>query len=104
MKHLVFIGFLWFSLVGVAISGHAQNSEADSLKNVLAGQEQDTSRVNTLLQLAWNLRAENPPESMKYSEEAKALSEKLNFDKGKAMAWSTIGVLQYRRGELVEAI
>ena len=81
----------------------AQNSEQDSLRKVLQNQESDTNRVNTLLRLAWILRAENPRESMTVSEEAKRLSENLQFDKGKAMSLSTIGVLHYRRGDLAAA-
>lgn len=82
---------------------HAQLSEQDSLRNVLVKQESDTNRVNTLLRLAWILRAENPTESMETALDAKALSERIRFDKGRGMALSTIGVLQYRKGDLVAA-
>ncbi len=89
--------------IGPSFRLFGQNSELDSLNTVLISLESDTNRVNTLLRVAWILRAENPTESMQRSEDAKQLSQKLDFEKGEAMALSTIGVLQYRQGDLVEA-
>ena len=86
-----------------ALFAFSQNQEQDSLRVVLRTQEADTHRVNTLLRLAWILRAENPQESMKISLEAQTLADRLKFDKGKAMALSTIGVLHYRKGDLIAA-
>jgi two-component system, sensor histidine kinase PdtaS len=92
---------LLFLLLSVHLC--AQDPEQDSLKLLLREQVQDTHRVNTLLKLAWMIRYDDPSQSMNYSREALSLSSKLNFLKGKAMALSTIGVLQYRGGNLPAA-
>lgn len=85
------------------IVADAQTNELDSLRSVLREQPSDTNRVNNLLRTAWISRADDPQSAMKDAVEAKELSVKLGFGKGEAMALSTIGVLQYRRGDLTSA-
>ena len=82
----------------------AQTPEADSLTHILEQQGQDTSRVNTLLKLAWTIRNDHPQRAMDYSQQALKLSSALNFERGKATAYSTIGVLHYRAGAMADAI
>lgn len=96
----------YFFLIAGALIFHcagAQQSELDSLRSVLQEQPADTHRVNNLLRTAWISRGDDPQNSMKDALEAKDLSVKLGFGKGEAMALSTIGVLQYRRGDLTSA-
>jgi tetratricopeptide (TPR) repeat protein len=75
----------------------------DSLKSALIENIQDTNRVRTLNRLAWNLRSIDPESAMGYALEAEKLSEKLSYEKGRADASNNIGVLEYRRGEYIEA-
>jgi tetratricopeptide (TPR) repeat protein len=93
-------------LIGATLIFHcidAQDRELDSLRAVLLEQPSDTNRVNNLLRTAWIARGDDPQAAMKDAQEAKELSAKLGFGKGEAMALSTIGVLQYRRGDLSSA-
>jgi tetratricopeptide (TPR) repeat protein len=96
-----------FALIWLILSAqnsHAQNTEADSIRSVIATQPSDTNKVNSLLAIAWMLRVENPSQALEYSNQAFALSSTLDFPKGKATAQSTIGVVEYRRGNLPEAL
>lgn len=83
---------------------HGQNREADSIRSVLKAQPDDTNHINSLLALAWLLRTESPAEAIDYSNEAYELSATLDYPKGKATAQSTIGVIEYRRGNLPAAL
>lgn len=102
MNPLLKTYFLSVALLILSVAG-AQNNELDSLRFVLREQPSDTNRVNNLLRTAWISRADDPQSAMKDAVEAKELSVKLGFGKGEAMALSTIGVLQYRRGDLTSA-
>lgn len=82
----------------------AQHSEADSIRSVISTQPNDTNKVNSLLAVAWLVRVENPSEALEYSNQAYELSATLDYPKGKATAQSTIGVVEYRRGNLPEAL
>lgn len=102
MNPLLKTYFLSVALLFLNVAG-AQNNELDSLRTVLREQPADTNRVNNLLRTAWISRADDPQSAMKDAVEAKELSVKLGFGKGEAMSLSTIGVLQYRRGDLTSA-
>lgn len=94
---------LVLTLLFITFSLQAQDAEADSLKQVLNHQVQDTNRVNTLLRLAWIIRNDDPVAATSYSNQAVALASKLNYQKGKAAGLSTLGVIQYRQGNLTAA-
>lgn len=84
MRHLL-ITFLVLSFVAAS----AQSQRAiDSLLKILPGTS-DTNRVNLLNQLAWEMRFSN--QSLKYCDEARALSEKLGFQKGYAASITNKG-------------
>jgi len=102
MNSLLKTYFLSVTLLFFIVAG-AQTNELDSLRLVLREQPSDTNRVNNLLRTAWISRADDPQSAMKDAVEAKELSVKRGFGKGEAMALSTIGVLQYRRGDLTSA-
>ncbi|MGL4599645.1 MAG: tetratricopeptide repeat protein, partial [Bacteroidia bacterium] len=78
-------------------------AQLDSLKNVLQQCGQDTVRIRTLNKLGFMMRGSDPKQALRYVEEAKALAIKLHDERGEADSWNHIGVIYYRRGELVEA-
>lgn len=82
----------------------AQNAEADSIRVVLQSQPEDTNRVNSLLAISWLLRTEDPEEAKDYATQAFELSTELDYLKGKATSKSTLGVIQYRQGNITEAL
>lgn len=83
---------------------NAQDPGLDSLKQVLEHLEEDTSRVNTLNDIAYILYRISPDEAIEYGVEARDLSEKLDFKEGLAQAYKMIGLGYYMQGNYTEAI
>jgi len=83
----------------------------DSLKNAIAKYDSqigktiksDTIKVNLLNEIAANYCIINPTESLKFSQQAIALSQKINFQKGIAESYLTIGISLASKGELQKA-
>lgn len=98
---LIYICVFFLFTGGVA---KAQDPGLDSLKKVLFGLEEDTSRVNTLNDIAYILYRISPDEAVEYGLEARDLSEKLNFMEGLAQAYKMIGLGYYMQGNYTEAI
>ncbi|MEP6583766.1 MAG: tetratricopeptide repeat protein [Ginsengibacter sp.] len=76
---------------------YAQNNTADSLKLLISKGGNDTSKVNNLLQLSKAYISSSPQEAVKYSNQARELSEKLNYLRGKAFALKNIGMVYYNQ-------
>jgi len=98
-RHLFFLISL---LLLLTISIFAQESQKDSLLNVLSS-AQDTTRVNTLNALCDLLYRTDPAEAIHYGDEARELAEKLNYQKGLAYALKNLGLGYYFQGNYVEA-
>lgn len=75
----------------------------DSLGRLILKDAEDTSKVVHLNKLAWLLRSSAPDSAMQLAMKAQMLAVKLNFDKGDADAYNTIGVIHYRKGEYAQA-
>lgn len=81
----------------------SQNTQLDSLKNIVDTGAKDTSMVNTLIALSnAELQNEDLKNFLLYSEKANQLAEEINFNKGKAYALKNIGIAYYFRGEYLE--
>jgi two-component system NtrC family sensor kinase len=82
------------SIIFVSVICYSQNKLVDSLKKVLATQQEDTSKVNTLNQLGRQFNDFYDLDNNiagQYARQAFDLAEKLNFSSGKAFALVTIG-------------
>ena len=82
----------------------AQNREADSLKAVIAGAPDDTSKVNSLILLANKLVMSDPKTTIQYSTEARDLAERLNYKRGLGYALKSIGMGHYFQAEFLDVI
>lgn len=80
----------------------AQRNEIDSLKAQLSTLDQDTARVNALLDLSSRIFRFQPDTAIGYSLEAIQLAEQLSFDKGKAYGLKNIGLAYYIKGNYPE--
>ena len=89
MKHLLQYLTVFFLFLGAV--NYAQEPGLDSLKQVLENLEEDTTRVNTLNDIAYILYRMSPDEAIEYSQEAESLAEKLGFTEGLAQAYKTLG-------------
>ena len=76
----------------------------DSLKAVLSKQGQDTLRVNTLLEYSSVLQGVDPEQAVKAAEEARSLSEKLDYLPGLALSLKKIGLVYKTQGKNKEAV
>jgi signal transduction histidine kinase len=83
---------LWL-LIGSCIFANAQNQELDSLDNLLQQHKSDdTIKANLLNKAAykyWNIDIDK---TLQYANEAIELSEKLDFQKGKAEGLKNVGL------------
>ena len=88
-NHSIFFLIIYFLLSGIS-TAPAQNQETqstvtlqnrtvDSLNSILSATTHDTSRVNTLLELASEYYLSTPSKAMEYCEQAKTISEKKNY-------------------------
>ena len=83
----------------------AQNQpKIDSLLNVLKTAKEDTNKVHLLLKIAAQYMNVNPEPMLAYDEQALALSEKLNFTKGKFLSSNAIAIYYYFSNDFGKAL
>lgn len=94
---------VWLILViifSTAFSALAQNSYADSLKAALSNHPQEDSiRVKTLNLLAFETHFSYPAQCIKYAQEARDISKKINFDKGTALSYRYTGLAHWTQSQ-----
>jgi signal transduction histidine kinase len=64
----------------------------------------DTVKVNALIAKSKAFAGNEPEEAIKYSIQAKELSERIRFTKGAALALKNIGNVYYTQGKYLEAV
>ena len=82
----------------------SQSKQIDSLKLIISNNIEDSNKVNNLLLLSKYYFSINPTQSIKFCEEAKAISNKLKYTKGLALSHKNIGIANYMQSKYVEAI
>jgi len=102
MKRFIFVSFIIF--LGFFQICDAQNTVVDSLKLVLRGCKEDTTKVNILITICQNEYRSAPDSSIFHGNEALKLSEILGFGKGSANAYKYIGMGYYFLGNYTETI
>ncbi len=89
-------------LPGIVFS--QENNVADSLLRQLKTAKNDTSKVNLLNDLAWELKFDNPQQAIAYLDSSLVLAQKSGFKKGEGNAWNYRGVVEDIHGSSEEAI
>ena len=82
----------------------AQNARIDSLKNVLQSQKEDTSKINTLYEIADEFKSINPDTALYFAKQSLSLGLKLNYLLGIADATLLIGIINGNQGSFNQAI
>jgi signal transduction histidine kinase len=101
MKH--YFTFL-FLLCSIAFSATAQINYTEKFKKELAAHPaEDTFRVNRLNEMSLGTDLSRA-ERKKISTEALAISEKIGYKMGKAMALSNLGMLQQQQGNTAQGV
>ena len=91
-------------MIWIGSSFIAFSSEKDSLRKLINSSKPDTTKVNLLNQLSKSLFDLKPDSAILVANEAKKLSEKLNFSQGKALSLKNLGIISYLQGQYVDAI
>jgi tetratricopeptide (TPR) repeat protein len=87
-----------------AFMGYAQTRTIDSLEKVLQTQDEDTSKVNTLNELAYEFTTNvDFRKSFQFANQAISLAEKINYKKGKALAFCRLGISYGWHNNIAEA-
>ncbi len=94
-----FTGIFFYSTICFSQS----TNKIDSLESVLKKSD-DTSKVKVLNALALEYRKDSPNTSFARLNEALALSEKNNFQKGKGNTYSTMGAVYFDLGNYDKAL
>jgi serine phosphatase RsbU (regulator of sigma subunit)/tetratricopeptide (TPR) repeat protein len=95
--------YLTSLFIFLAISLHAQDSQIDSLKNILNELGLDTARVDVLNELSNALYRADPDRAIQYANEAKNLAEMITYPRGEALAYKNLGLGYFMQGEYSEA-
>jgi signal transduction histidine kinase len=82
----------------------AFHHKVDSLLNEVKKAQEDTSKIELLLDLGWELYNSNPVETINYAHQAYRLSKSLKYNKGEVSALNLIGLGYDVRGSFTEAM
>jgi len=81
-----------------------QTRKTDSLRQILKTSGQDTNRVKTLNNLAFEISSYNPDTSIIIAGEALSLSQKLKWKKGEALSELRLGIINYNKANYNDVI
>lgn len=101
------LGYLFLSFafyLGMPKANFAQVLTVDSLEQLLVKQAQDTNRIKTLNELAYQVAYSDSRKSFWLAQEAYHLSEKLSYEAGKLVALVNMGNYFTDGGKYGEAI
>ncbi|WP_379802256.1 adenylate/guanylate cyclase domain-containing protein [Flavihumibacter stibioxidans] len=85
-------------------SARGQQPFADSLKSIALGQKEDSSKVNTYLDISKDLMQTSLDSAFLYAAKATSLSGTTGYKSGQALAVKTMGNIRYMQGNYVEAV
>ena len=71
-----------FFLLVVSSFSNAQNTEIDSLKNILKDAPDDSLKVELLNKISYGLFTSNYEEAIEYGIKSKELADEINYPKG----------------------
>jgi tetratricopeptide (TPR) repeat protein len=109
MKTALKIFFLLFLLV-VSLFNFAQTSTIDSLTKALSSLPKpsnklsDSTYIKTIQQLAWEYSYINPDTAITLAQQGLQLSQKINWKKGKAICFRTLGWSNVVKGNYPQAL
>jgi tetratricopeptide (TPR) repeat protein len=87
-----------------AFIGRTQTKTVDSLEKDLQTRKEDTNKVNTLNELAYEFTVyADSQKSFQFAKQAIVLSERINYKQGKALAFFRIGMCYASSNILTEA-
>ncbi len=88
----------------IAFRCHAQSAETEKILKEIPSLKEDSTKVNTLIELGTAYLTTDAKEALKYGEEANALAEKIKYTKGRAYALKLNGQCMAKQSKFLEAI
>ncbi len=88
----------------IGYTSHAQDNAGDSLKKILMQAQEDTVKVNTLIELSKLFVGSAPDSTLAFATQAKELAARLQFVKGEAFALKYIGIYYNTQARNVETL
>ena len=95
---------LLFFIFAIHISCLSQNKKIDSLLSVLKTTKEDTTKINTLNDIGWELKNNNPDTAIILCTRALALAEATKWRKGIAGSLRNLGAFNYLKGNYPQAL
>ncbi len=96
--------YLFFFFIFIIQSGlNAQQNPVDSLLNEIEKTTVDTAKVNLLNELANMLRGRNNEQALDYAQQALTLGKEVDYKKGIADVYKTLGIIYFMFGEFDKA-
>jgi len=95
---------LFIILILFRLTPRAQDKQIDSLKLLVQQAQPDTLKVNNLILLSSKVCRINPTEAIDIATEAKNLAEKLNFQRGLAYAYKSIGMAYFFQNDNINVL
>jgi hypothetical protein len=92
-----------FLLFLTTVFCYSQQSQIDSLENLVKTTPNDTMKVWLLNRLVTTLREGDNNKAFSYAHQAKELAQVLNYQRGLSWALENLGWLSYRRGDYANA-
>jgi signal transduction histidine kinase len=100
LNHLQFTyGFFFWLILCATDLGLAQSNRSDSLRHVVNTSLEDTTLVNTLIELATFYRFSDMDSTLKYADRAAVKAKDANFTRGKLNARYLQAIVHYNRGD-----
>jgi two-component system NtrC family sensor kinase len=96
----------WFLLILICVVSkmNGQNTDADSIRRLLASPIHDTMRVYMLESLSYSYLSTSPDSAMHYAMEGLKFAEDIKFRKGIAICTNAIGSVYFAIGDYAKAL
>ncbi|NNC84122.1 MAG: tetratricopeptide repeat protein [Flavobacteriales bacterium] len=95
---------LLFSVLICLCAVSSSLAQVDSLMEVIASKQKDSTRVNAMIELSRFYLASDIEKSSDYAQQAEVLSEKAKYKKGMANAYRYHGLASYLIGDYASAV
>jgi adenylate cyclase len=95
--------FILFFLL-LSWSSYSQSAEIEQLRLEIAGQPDDSLKVNKLIKLSSEYLAKDPDQAIRYAQQSQQLAHQLAFIKGEAYSYKAIGFGYFYKADYPEAI
>lgn len=79
-------------------------NQLDSILNICSKMKNDTNKVNFQNEISWNYKYSHPKQVEKLLLENVALSKKLKFNSGTALAYKNLGILMDEAGNMPKSV